>query len=84
MALQDTGFPGRSPERSADAGLAALNQAARRLREIAGGNRRPKTRDLVGLLLAHGSRAWRAAQPRAHVRVHVVSGSRYAVSLNLG
>ena len=39
MALQDTGFPGRSPERSADAGLAALNQAARRLREIAGGNR---------------------------------------------
>ena len=33
--------------------------------------RRYRTRDLVGLLLAHGSRALRASQPRASVRLKV-------------
>ncbi|MBK8456796.1 MAG: hypothetical protein IPL47_06550 [Phyllobacteriaceae bacterium] len=72
MALQDFGSRTSKDRRTADAGLAALNHAARRLGELALPRpRKGRTRDLVGLLLAHGSRAWRASLPQARVRLRV-------------
>lgn len=86
MALQDFGPRTTTDRRPADAGLAALNQAARRLGELAMPRaRKGRTRDLVGLLLAHGSRAWRASLPRASVRVRVETAEGLAaVRLTLG
>lgn len=84
MALQDAGAAGDRRERNAETGLAALNQAARRLGEIAGRRPKGRTRDLVALLLAHGARAWRASQPRATVRVQVETGGRAAIRLAIG
>lgn len=85
MSLQDTaprGEQGRRP----DAGLTALNQAARRLGELTQSRpRRGRTRDLVGVLLAHGARAWRGSLPAVVVRVRVEAGpGRAAVRLALG
>jgi hypothetical protein len=50
--------------------LGALRLAAMRLSES---RKKPrlKTRDLVGLLLSHGARAWRATQYPVQIRISV-------------
>ncbi|MDP2118302.1 MAG: hypothetical protein U1A06_12025 [Hoeflea sp.] len=50
-------------------GMHPLHEAAMRLADLGFTRPRSKTKDLVGLLLCHGARAWRSAQPRAFVRV---------------
>lgn len=66
-------------------GLHPLQQAASRLTDYRDGRSRLKAKDLVGLLLCHGARAWRSAQPEAVIRLNVsaTSGSK-AVRLRLG
>ena len=62
----------RRQERSAvDIGVQALHQTAVRLADIRRGGSRLKTKDLVGLLLSHGARTWRNAQPIVTIRLHV-------------
>lgn len=85
MSLQDTAPPParKRDRRSADAGLAALHQAAQRLSDLARGRQKGRTRDLVGLLLAHGARAWRLSLPRASVKLTVATpAGRRAVRLS--
>ncbi|MGB8818304.1 MAG: hypothetical protein WCC66_10340 [Rhizobiaceae bacterium] len=63
--LEKPAAPSRNP-----ATLGALRIAAMRLSET---RRKPKlkTRDLVGLLLSHGARAWRNSLPPVKVRLAV-------------
>lgn len=49
----------------------ALADAAAIMGQSSSPARRTRTRDLVGLLLAHGSRALRASQPKASIRLNV-------------
>lgn len=49
-----------------------LQQAAMRLADVREGRSRLKAKDLVGLLLSHGARAWRASQPICHSRIKAV------------
>ncbi|WP_182084560.1 hypothetical protein [Aureimonas sp. ME7] len=56
-------------------GLHPLNQAASRLSDYRDGRTRLRAKDLVGLLLCHGARAWRSSQPRAELRLSVQSSS---------
>lgn len=71
--------------RAAEAGAAALSQAARRIAQLSGGTKRRRTRDVVGLLLAHGARAWRLAQPAATVSLRVTApNGATAVRLSIG
>lgn len=66
------------------AGSHPLQQAAQRLGEARDGRSRLKAKDLVGLLLCHGARAWRASQPLAYTRIRSVGPSgRPAVRLRL-
>ena len=53
------------------AGLHPMQQASRRIGEFREGRSALKAKDLVGLLLCHGARAWRASQPVAHSRLRV-------------
>lgn len=84
----DQTFPGTTHQqnrRAAEAGAAALGQAARRIAQLSGGTRRRRTRDVVGLLLAHGARAWRLAQPEAIVTLRVTApNGTMAVKLSIG
>ena len=50
-----------------------LQQAAFRLGEARDGRSRLKAKDLVGLLLSHGARAWRASQPIAYTRIRTIA-----------
>nr|WP_245304326.1 hypothetical protein [Hoeflea olei] len=50
-------------------GMHPLHEAAMRLADLGFTRPRSKSKDLVGLLLCHGARAWRSAQPRAFVRI---------------
>ena len=52
-----------------------LTQAAMRLSEARENRSRFKARELVGLLLCHGARAWRASQSRVDIRLAVRSPS---------
>lgn len=55
--------------------LHPLHEAALRLADL-GLNRsrsRSKTKDLIGILLCHGARAWRYSQPEAHIRLRITS-----------
>lgn len=56
---------------SAAAALHPMQQAASRLGDLRDGRSRLRPKDLVGLLLCHGARAWRASQPVARVRLRV-------------
>lgn len=67
------------------AGNHPLQQAAQRLGEVRDGRSRLKAKDLVGLLLCHGARAWRASQPVTYTRVKSLGpDGRPAVRLRLG
>lgn len=63
--------PRRKEKSAAEAGVQALHQAAKRLADLRRNGPRFKTKDLVGLLLSHGARSWRATLPVVHVRVRV-------------
>ncbi|KTQ95079.1 hypothetical protein NS226_12790 [Aureimonas ureilytica] len=52
-------------------GLHPLQQAASRLGDYRDGKTRVRAKDLVGLLLCHGARAWRAAQPEGLIYLKV-------------
>jgi hypothetical protein len=54
-------------------GMHPLHQASRRIAEFREGRSLLKAKDLVGLLLCHGARAWRASQPPATPRLVVYS-----------
>jgi hypothetical protein len=67
----DTNQPEKTEEKPAQpATLGTLRLAAMRLSET---RKKPrlKTRDLVGLLLSHGARAWRASQYPVQVKLSV-------------
>lgn len=57
--------------------LHPLQQASMRIAEFREGRSAFKARDLVGLLLSHGARAYRASQPPAvtRLRVHGPAGA---------
>jgi len=76
--------PAAASHHRAEIGLHPLQQAAVRLGDYRDGRSRVRAKDLVGLLLCHGARAWRSAQPAAEIRVRVssVQGQR-AVRLSL-
>ena len=57
------------------ASMHPLKQASLRMAEFREGRSTLKARDLVGLLLSHGARAWRASQPVVRSRIKVASPS---------
>ncbi|MEP3437208.1 MAG: hypothetical protein ABJN75_10555 [Hoeflea sp.] len=59
-------------------GMHPLHEAAMRLADLGFTRPRSKTKDLVGLLLCHGARAWRSSQPRAFIRVKAATPVGYA------
>ena len=65
-------------------GLHPLHEAAYRLADLGLREKRSKTKDLIGLLLSHGARAWRYSQPEASIHLHVTSqGRRFPVIMRL-
>jgi hypothetical protein len=66
-------------------GLHPLQQAASRLGDYRDGKARVRAKDLVGLLLCHGARAWRAAQPEGmiYLKVNTPTGTP-AVRISCG
>lgn len=70
--------------RAAVASNHPLSQAAMRLSDAREGRSRFKAKELVGLLLCHGARAWRASQPVVGIRLSVRSpNGPSAVRLNV-
>lgn len=64
--------------------LHPLHEAAMRIADLGLNRSRAKTKDLLGLLLTHGARAWRASQPEAGIHLYAVSPEdRRAVRLKL-
>ncbi|WP_113371802.1 hypothetical protein [Rhizobium sp. SYY.PMSO] len=53
--------------------LHPLHEAAMRLADLglSRSRSRNKTKDLIGILLCHGARAWRYSQPEAHIHLHI-------------
>ncbi|WP_210209660.1 hypothetical protein [Aureimonas flava] len=62
-------------QKSTVIGLHPLQQAASRLSDYRDGRSRLRAKDLVGMLLCHGARAWRASQPRTETRLVVRSAA---------
>ncbi len=61
-----------------------LRQAAMRLADIRRAGSRLKTKDLIGLLISHGARAWRNSLPEVGIKLRVVSPTgRTAVKIRL-
>ncbi|MCD2182144.1 hypothetical protein [Rhizobium sp. GN54] len=56
--------------------LHPLHEAALRIADIGLNRSRARTKDLVGMLLAHGARAWRTAQPEVGIHLHVHRNGR--------
>lgn len=72
---------GRRPPRG---GLHPLHEAALRIADIGRSRSASRTRDLVGMLLAHGARAWRSGQPAVGIHIHVGrSGCAYPIRMRL-
>jgi len=65
--------------------LHPLHEAAYRLADLGLQRKRgSRTKDLIGLLLCHGARAWRYSQPEASIHLHVSRhGGRVPVVLRL-
>ncbi len=59
---------GEKPSYVSAIGLHPLQQAASRLGDYRDGKSRVRAKDLVGLLLCHGARAWRASASEACAR----------------
>ena len=74
--------PSSQESRSARIGMQPLHHAAMSMAEVSRGRGRFKTKDLVGLLLAHGARSWRASSPRVQVRLRVFApGGETAIKI---
>jgi hypothetical protein len=77
MSTQENSFgfvdPASKKRRTARVGVHPLHEAAMRLADLGFTRPRSKTKDLVGLLLCHGARAWRSSQSR--VVIHVKAGT---------
>lgn len=86
MSFETETVPLPSTEQKATVvGLHPLQQAATRLSDYRDGRSRLRAKDLVGLLLCHGARAWRASQPRTQTRLIVRSaGGVPAVRMSFG
>lgn len=64
--------------------LHPLHEAAMRIADLGLNRSKARTKDLLGLLLTHGARAWRASQPQAGIHLYAVSPEdRRAVRLKL-
>lgn len=75
---------GQTKRRAVRGGLHPLHEAAMRIADLGLGRSRSKTKDLVGMLLTHGARAWRSGQPPAGIHLHVTSaGRRFPVRMKL-
>ena len=75
-------YPAGRPEdqakrRSVRSGLHPLHEAAMRIADLGLSRSRSKTKDLVGMLLAHGARAWRSGQPPVGIHLHVATAGRH-------
>lgn len=83
--LSDTATAPREERRKSLKGtLHPLHEAAMRIADIGFGRPRGKTKDLVGMLLAHGARAWRAGQPATGIHLHIAgNGRRFPVRMRL-
>ncbi|MCA1492896.1 hypothetical protein [Sinorhizobium alkalisoli] len=66
----------RKKTRSSGLRLHPLHEAAMRIADVGLNRSKAKTRDLVGLLLTHGARAWRSTQPKAEIHLHVTAPGR--------
>ena len=74
----------RAKRKTVRSGLHPLHEAAMRIADLGLGRSRSKTKDLVGILLAHGARAWRSGQPPVGIHIHVcASGKRFPVRMKL-
>ncbi|WP_337270980.1 hypothetical protein [Oryzifoliimicrobium ureilyticus] len=61
--------------------LHPLHEAAMRIAEIGLQRQKAgtaKTKDLIGLLLCHGARAWRYSQPQVDIHLHVTCSGKPA------
>ncbi|MDK1492140.1 hypothetical protein QN219_19060 [Sinorhizobium sp. 7-81] len=78
-----TVMPGKKTK-SSRIGLHPLHEAAMRIADLGLNRSKAKTRDLVGMLLTHGARAWRSTQPRAGIHLHVSApGRRHPLRLRI-
>ncbi|HEU0095128.1 MAG TPA: hypothetical protein VFQ52_01640 [Rhizomicrobium sp.] len=59
-------------------GLHPLHEAAMRIADLGMKTSRGKTKDLVGMLLTHGARAWRTTQPEARIHLYIRASSKGA------
>ena len=74
----------RQEGRATDIGAQSLHKAAMRLADVGRAGSRFKTKDLVGFLLSHGARSWRASLPRTDVRLSVYApGGEPALKIRL-
>lgn len=87
MATNENVFDHPGADRSADRArfaLHPLHEAALRITELGLNRPKEKTKDLIGLLLCHGARAWRYSQPPATIHLHVARyDGRYPVVLRM-
>lgn len=81
---ESIGLAHRAGETAA-VGLHPLQQVSHRIGEFRDGRSKLRAKDLVGLLLCHGARAWRSSQPATVVRLKVQTPDRRpAVRINNG
>ncbi|WP_137128831.1 hypothetical protein [Rhizobium sp. FY34] len=71
----DYPLPSGSRSKLKGSALHPLHEAAMRLAGLGINRPKERTRDLVSLLLSHGARAWRQAQPEANIHLHIASRS---------
>jgi hypothetical protein len=76
--IPDVSLGGNSKGKQKAYALHPLHEAAMRIAEMGRGRSRSKTKDLIGVLLCHGARAWRYSQPEARIHLHVSSTNRQA------
>ncbi len=71
-------------KRNLRSGLHPLHEAALRIADIGLNRSRARTKDLVGMLLAHGARAWRTGQPEVGIHLHVGrDGRRHPIRMRI-
>lgn len=56
--------------------LHPLHEAALRLADFGPGRPSSKTKDLIGMLLGHGARAWRQSQAPVAIHLHISTPER--------